>query len=96
MSNLTQQDELRQGLISALSTQHVEWLKHPVTARMFNLLRSHRDNTSNKISFNANTLSIPDAAIRHLCVSLANTDAIIEALGNTKIFVEKQTPPSNS
>jgi hypothetical protein len=96
MSISTQQDELRQQLVAALTTQHIEWLKHPVTSRMFMLLKSHRENTSNKISASANTLAIPDAAIRHLCVSLANTDAIIEALGNTKIFVEKQTPQSSN
>ena len=83
------QDSKKLEMIQLYSKQHQQWLSEQTTQSVISLLRRHREGWVKAIIDATGSPSIPDAAIRHLSVSLRNTDVIIQFLTDTEKFATK-------
>jgi hypothetical protein len=71
-----------------LAVQHEEWLQHPVTIALLQIMREHKKHVVSKVSRNAYDESI--MPIRTGAITINNIDFIMDYIGNTQKFIEQQ------
>ena len=72
---------------NALSVQHAEWLSHPVTRQMLQILDKQRENTVGIMSKNSGSSESPDTWFRLQAGNVRTLDTVRIWITNTEQFI---------
>jgi hypothetical protein len=84
---MTTKEETKNEVQEVVSSEHQQWLKNPITIMALNIIRKHKDKHINTITGGA--ASLTNDEIRCFAYGIKTDMVLIEALTNTKEFINK-------